>query len=147
MKEPGRMIRTVYVNGDAKTVHQTLADAYAAIYSQGVNIAIVVRVAEGADAAETRSNVVGSPGTGTGLWALTHARNLLGQTPRMFKSGRHDKAFYDAMWARMRSHGHWQGEISNRRFGVLAHPVRMPSGKPHHTPRIDPHVRLRAGIA
>lgn len=61
----------------------TLADAYAAIYSQGVNVAIVVRVAEGADAAETRSNVVGSPATGTGLWALTHARNLLGQTPRI----------------------------------------------------------------
>ena len=61
----------------------TLADAYAAIYAQGVNIAIVVRVAEGADVAETRSNVVGSAATGTGVWALTHARNLLGQTPRI----------------------------------------------------------------
>jgi len=61
----------------------TLADAYAAIYAQGVNTAIVVRVAEGADAAETKSNVTGDAAAGTGIWALSHAQNLLGQTPRI----------------------------------------------------------------
>ncbi|MEG0936887.1 MAG: EAL domain-containing protein [Comamonas sp.] len=50
---------------------------------------------------------------------------MLGQTPRMFKSGRHDKAFYDTMWARMRSHGHWQGEIWNRRKNGEVFPERM----------------------
>lgn len=39
----------------------------------------------------------------------------LGQTPRLFKSGRHDVAFYAAMWASIRATGHWQGELWNRR--------------------------------
>ncbi len=39
----------------------------------------------------------------------------LGQTPRMLASGRHDRAFYAAMWQAIGTHGHWQGEIWNRR--------------------------------
>ena len=34
---------------------------------------------------------------------------LLGKTPRVFKSGRHDKAFYEAMWAQVTDTGYWQG--------------------------------------
>lgn len=61
----------------------TLADAYAAIYQQGVNIAIVVRVAEGATAPETLSNVAGTEAAGTGVFAFVNAQNLIGQTPRI----------------------------------------------------------------
>ncbi|HRL53174.1 MAG TPA: EAL domain-containing protein, partial [Acidovorax temperans] len=50
---------------------------------------------------------------------------LLGQTPRVFKSGRHDKAFYDAMWNVMRRTGHWQGEIWNRRKSGEIFPEHM----------------------
>jgi PAS domain S-box-containing protein len=50
---------------------------------------------------------------------------MLGKTPRMFKSGRHDKAFYDAMWASMHATGHWQGEIWNRRKNGEVFPERM----------------------
>lgn len=38
-----------------------------------------------------------------------------GQNPRLLKSGRHDRSFYQAMWATLRQTGHWQGEIWNRR--------------------------------
>lgn len=38
-----------------------------------------------------------------------------GQNPRLLKSGRHDRAFYQAMWATLLQTGHWQGEIWNRR--------------------------------
>ncbi len=40
---------------------------------------------------------------------------VIGQNPRILKSGRHDEAFYNAMWHDLLSSGHWSGEIWNRR--------------------------------
>jgi diguanylate cyclase (GGDEF)-like protein/PAS domain S-box-containing protein len=39
----------------------------------------------------------------------------IGQNPRILKSGRQDKAFYEAMWNALTVPGHWSGEIWNRR--------------------------------
>ncbi|WP_163032104.1 bifunctional diguanylate cyclase/phosphodiesterase [Pseudomonas asturiensis] len=39
----------------------------------------------------------------------------IGHTPRLLASGRHDSAFYAAMWHQLTAEGHWQGEIYNRR--------------------------------
>ncbi|MEY6433400.1 PAS domain S-box protein [Thioalkalicoccus limnaeus] len=39
----------------------------------------------------------------------------LGKTPRLLKSGRHDRPFYEAMWAAIARAGSWRGEIWNRR--------------------------------
>lgn len=61
----------------------TLRDAYLAAYAQGVSVVIVVRVAEGADAAGTLANVVGSVTAGTGVHALLHSKSLTGQVPRI----------------------------------------------------------------
>jgi len=54
-----------------------------------------------------------------------HEDELRGLTPRVFKSGRHDKAFYRAMWDSMNRTGHWQGEIWNRRKDGEIFPERM----------------------
>ncbi len=43
------------------------------------------------------------------------SEDVAGKTPSMLKSGRHDGAFYRAMWDRIASEGSWQGEIWNRR--------------------------------
>jgi diguanylate cyclase (GGDEF)-like protein/PAS domain S-box-containing protein len=40
---------------------------------------------------------------------------VLGKTPKLFQSGRHDQAFYARLWDSIRECGHWQGEIWNRR--------------------------------
>ncbi len=40
---------------------------------------------------------------------------VLGKNPRIRQSGRHDKSFYQAMWASIQEHGNWRGEIWNRR--------------------------------
>ncbi len=40
---------------------------------------------------------------------------VLGQTPRIWKSGRHDRSFYLDMWQSIKTTGQWQGEIWNRR--------------------------------
>jgi len=50
------------------------------------------------------------------------AEDIVGQTPRCLKSGRHDAAFYAAMWERIGSAGSWQGEIWNRRKGGEVYP-------------------------
>ena len=39
----------------------------------------------------------------------------LGKNPRIRQSGRHDKSFYQAMWASILETGSWRGEIWNRR--------------------------------
>ncbi|MDI5922788.1 EAL domain-containing protein [Halomonas sp. LR5S13] len=38
-----------------------------------------------------------------------------GRTPAMLSSGRHDVGFYQNMWQTLQEHGHWRGEIWNRR--------------------------------
>lgn len=43
------------------------------------------------------------------------AEDIVGKNPRLRSSGRHDAAFYSAMWARIRTTGSWKGEIWNRR--------------------------------
>ncbi|WP_052501345.1 bifunctional diguanylate cyclase/phosphodiesterase [Thiomicrospira microaerophila] len=40
---------------------------------------------------------------------------VIGQTPRLLQSGRHDKAFYASMWQTIAQTGRWQGEIWNRK--------------------------------
>ena len=43
------------------------------------------------------------------------AEELVGQTPRLLRSGRHDAAFYAEMWQSLKDHGLWQGEVWDRR--------------------------------
>ena len=43
------------------------------------------------------------------------ADELIGQTPSLIASGRHDRAFFAEMWHSLKTVGHWQGELWNRR--------------------------------
>ncbi len=43
------------------------------------------------------------------------SEEAIGENPRILKSGRHDQAFYKAMWNDITTKGHWAGEIWNRR--------------------------------
>ena len=47
---------------------------------------------------------------------------VLGHTPSMLASGRHETPFYEAMWEALESRGHWQGEIWNRRKNGEVYP-------------------------
>ena len=64
---------------------------------------------------------------------------MIGQNPRLLQSGRHDRAFYQALWASLRKTGHWQGELWNRRKNGELYPqwvtlstVRDHRGEPTH---------------
>uniref|UniRef100_A0A653E3U6 cyclic-guanylate-specific phosphodiesterase n=1 Tax=Pseudomonas marincola TaxID=437900 RepID=A0A653E3U6_9PSED len=47
----------------------------------------------------------------------------LGQTPRILASGQHDREFFSEMWQRLNIHGHWQGEVWNRRLNNESFPA------------------------
>lgn len=77
---------------------------------------------------------------------------VIGQTPKLLKSGCHDTAFYRAMWQSLRSTGRWQGEVYNRNKngndqrvwqsitavsnneGQVSHYVAVFHAIPQHTP-------------
>jgi diguanylate cyclase (GGDEF)-like protein/PAS domain S-box-containing protein len=40
---------------------------------------------------------------------------VIGQTPRLFKSGQHAITFYDQLWTTLKEQGFWKGEIINKR--------------------------------
>ncbi len=48
---------------------------------------------------------------------------VLGQTPQLWKSNRHDEAFYQALWTSLAQTGRWRGEIWNRRKSGEAYPA------------------------
>ena len=50
---------------------------------------------------------------------------LIGQTPHLLRSGRHDEGFYTAMRDILRSTGKWQGEIWDRRKNGEIYPKWM----------------------
>ncbi|MDP2761995.1 MAG: PAS domain S-box protein [Sideroxyarcus sp.] len=50
---------------------------------------------------------------------------VLGHTPDILKSDRHDEAFYAAMWESVRHDGSWHGEIWNRRKNGEVYPEQL----------------------
>lgn len=49
-------------------------------------------------------------------------QELLGKNPRILKSGRHDREFYQRMWHALLTTGHWEGEIWSRRRNSEVYP-------------------------
>lgn len=41
--------------------------------------------------------------------------DVLGESPRILRSGRHDEVFYREMWQSITSNGHWTGEVWNKK--------------------------------
>ncbi|GAO35231.1 hypothetical protein SCT_0615 [Sulfuricella sp. T08] len=50
------------------------------------------------------------------------AEEVIGQNPRILQSGRHDTAFYQAMWSALLDTGKWSGEIWDRRKNGQIYP-------------------------
>ncbi len=50
------------------------------------------------------------------------AEEVIGQTPKLLKSGRHDELFYQDMWRQLKVTGRWRGEVWNRRKNGEVYP-------------------------
>ncbi len=59
--------------------------------------------------------------------AMTGYRSeeVMGKNPRILASGRHDAAFYRAMWDDINEHGYWQGEIWDKHKSGRVYPKWM----------------------
>ena len=85
---------------------------------------VVDNTQEGVVVTDAHSRILSVNAAFTRLLGYTE-EELLGKTPRAFKSGRHDQAFYEAMWGMVVRTGHWQGEIWNRRKNGEVFPEYM----------------------
>lgn len=64
------------------------------------------------------------------------AHEVIGKTPHILSSGKHDAEFYQQLWMHLKTHGWWQGEIWNKRKNGDLYPewltinsVNDPDGK------------------
>ncbi len=53
------------------------------------------------------------------------AEEVIGKNPRMFKSMKHDAAFYREMWEALNTKGKWSAEIYNKRKNGEIYPERL----------------------
>ncbi|MDO9010844.1 MAG: EAL domain-containing protein [Gallionella sp.] len=53
------------------------------------------------------------------------ADEVIGKTPALLRSGKHDKRFYEAMWASLLSTGGWSGEMWDRRKNGELYPKHL----------------------
>jgi diguanylate cyclase (GGDEF)-like protein/PAS domain S-box-containing protein len=81
------------------------------------------------------------------------AEELIGKHTRIFRSGSHDKAFYDNLWLTIRSGQVWRGEILNRRKDgsqytelMAIAPVRNDEDEVVHFVAIKHDISLRKRI-
>ncbi len=99
--------------------------------------------------------------TGTIQWAnpaLTKAtgyplEEVVGKNPRLLKSGKHPRAFYEGMWKTILAGRNWRGEMCNRRKdGTLYDeemtiaPVRDPAGQVTHFIAIKQDITERKSL-
>ena len=91
---------------------------------QRLSAVVVDNTSEGVVVTDADSRILSVNAAFTRLMGYGEAE-LLGRTPRLFQSGRHDRAFYAAMWDSLGRTGHWHGEIWNRRKNGEIFPERM----------------------
>ncbi|MDD2928447.1 MAG: EAL domain-containing protein [Sideroxydans sp.] len=53
------------------------------------------------------------------------ASEVIGKTPSILKSGKHDQAFYEKMWATLGREGRWEGELLDRRKSGDIYPKHL----------------------
>lgn len=86
--------------------------------------AIAFETQEGVLVTDARGRILRANRAATRITGYS-TEELLGKTPRMLKSGRHDAAFYAALWASLEQRNMWQGEIWNRRKSGEIYPEHL----------------------
>ncbi|MDG4552818.1 MAG: EAL domain-containing protein [Candidatus Competibacter sp.] len=77
-------------------------------------VAVIASTRDGMIVTDLKPRIVTVNPAYTEITGYTEAE-VLGKNPRLLQSGRHDRTFYQAMWASILETGHWQGELWNRR--------------------------------
>lgn len=80
----------------------------------GLSAKIIENTVEGIMVTDTKGTIRSVNAAFTELTGY-EAKEVMGLTPSVLKSGKQDRAFYDTMWDKIRGQGFWQGEIWNRK--------------------------------
>lgn len=97
---PVRMLGTLQDVTDRKVVEQKLRLAASVYENAGEGIMIT----------DAENNIVDVNEAFTAITGFER-QEVLGQNPRLFKSGKHDASFYREMWGMLMEKGYWHGEI------------------------------------
>jgi len=93
-------------------LEQQRAEAYRL---QQINAAMVFsHTSEGIVITDAAANILDVNNAFSLITGYSRAE-VLGKNPRLLRSGRQDAAYYAGMWQDLYQHGHWRGEIWNRR--------------------------------
>ncbi len=72
------------------------------------------------------------------------SEDLIGKTPSILKSGKHDDAFYEELWTTIKSNQNWRGQICNKaKSGKLYWEKQLISPVADRTGRISFFVSIR----
>ncbi len=71
----------------------------------------------------------------------------IGNKPSILKSGKHDDAFYQAMWAALAADGHWEGELWDRRKDGSVYPKWLTINAVRSGGRTSHYVALFSDIS
>ena len=109
--EPAHLVCVVQDLDEIKAARAALQRSEA---RQRLAATVVDNTMEGVVVTDAHSRILSVNAAFTRLLGYTE-EELLGKTPRVFKSGRHDKAFYEAMWSALTETGYWHGRSCRSR--------------------------------
>ncbi|MEW8055843.1 MAG: EAL domain-containing protein [Candidatus Thiodiazotropha sp.] len=111
----GEAVRRVLVDKQLRMAHRTAEEKLRLADRAFQN------TAEGITVTDASGNIVSINPAFEAITGYSH-EEVLGQNPRVLKSGHHPDSFYEKMWDTLLSTGHWRGEIWNRRKNGDAYP-------------------------
>ncbi len=107
-------VKNVYV----QELRQALAERDRALQHSQRNLYLAEKIIEstleGIIVTDTEGFIVSVNPAFTRLTGFS-AEEVIGKTPAILRSGRHNEKFYAEMWRQIREAGCWQGEVWNRR--------------------------------
>lgn len=92
-----------------------LAKALANLHEESdISAAVLENAVEGVIVTDVNNKIVRVNASFSNITGYS-AEDVMGQDPKILKSGHHDQSFYHAFWQTLQETGAWQGEIWNRR--------------------------------
>jgi diguanylate cyclase (GGDEF)-like protein/PAS domain S-box-containing protein len=95
-------------------VHDDITERKAAEASLSLAAMVYRNSSEAMVVSDASGNIIDCNRAFSAITGYT-ADEVLGKNPRIWSSGRHDKAFFKEMWGSLAATGMWQGEIWNKR--------------------------------
>jgi diguanylate cyclase (GGDEF)-like protein/PAS domain S-box-containing protein len=108
-------------NRNAIGIIRDIRERKAAEQNLKLGASVMTHAAQGITVTDAKANIQLVNPAFTRLTGYS-AEEVIGLNPRHLKSGRHDDAFYRAMWQELLTTGSWQGEIWNRRKNGEVYP-------------------------